>query len=125
MNDRTHRCRSERRIAAALLLLALVGWIGGTAYAHVETLGAPDPQWQRFPDAPAEIDTQRVDAEARPPGNGLRVLETFVYGLATLSVLLVTILARAFWSTGRSDAPESPEAEGRSTSRAGDSGDTA
>lgn len=116
MNDQPHRCRPERRVAALLLTLAVVGWTGGATYAHVDTLGAPDPQWQRFPDAPAETATQPIDDGAGLPGNGLRVLDTLVYGVATLSALLALSLVRSFWSARRrSGAPESPDAEGRST----------
>jgi hypothetical protein len=116
VKHQSHRCRLERRAAALLLMLTLVGWTGGATYAHVDTLGAPDPQWQRFPDAPAEAATQPIDDGAGLPGNGLRVLDTFVYGLATLSVLLALSLVRAFWSARRrSGAPESPGAERRST----------
>jgi len=96
------RGSSVRRLAALLLLLTLVGGTSVATYAHPDTLGAPDPQWQRFPDAPAETDVQRpVDDGAPVPGDGVRVLEAVVCAVATLAVLLALSLARSFWSARR------------------------
>jgi len=113
------RGSSVRRLAALLLLLTLVGGTSVPTHAHPDTLGAPDPQWQRFPDAPAESDAERPVADnARVSGDGVRVLEAVVYSVATLAVLLGLSLARSFWSARRpADAGASVGAEDGGDSR--------
>lgn len=112
------RGSSARTIAALLLLLTLVGGTSIPTHAHPDTLGAPDPQWQRFPDAPAETDAQRpVDDGARVPGDGVRALEAVVYAVATLAVLLALSLARSFWNARRPSGAASVRAEHGADSR--------
>jgi len=114
-----------RGVALALLAIALLAAASGPARAHPpDSLGVPDPQWQRFPDAPAESDAPppRPDAAnatdgGNPESGGLRVLEMIVYGFITLAALLALSLVHSFWSTRRpADAPrDAVEVEERST----------
>ena len=90
-------------LAILLLALALVTAIAEATSAHVDTLGAPDPHWQHFPDASTPGSGPQVSADATALGRAAavpRLLEVFVYALGALSVLLVISLLRSLW-TGR------------------------
>ena len=89
-------------LAILLLAFALVTAIAKATFAHVDTLGAPDPHWHHFPGASTASDPQ-VSADATAAGRAAavpRLLEVFVYASGVLSVLLVISLLRSLW-TGR------------------------
>jgi hypothetical protein len=89
-------------LAMLLLTLVIVTATAEATRAHPDTLGAPDPQWQHFPGAPAASGPQVSSDTTAPRREAVvpRLLDGFVYASGGLSVLLVISLGCSLW-TGR------------------------
>jgi hypothetical protein len=99
-----YECVVVKPLARPLLTLVLVALTGGAALAHVDTLGEPDPYWQRGANASTDGNAE-IGGSGTAPGRAAaavpRLLEVFVYASGGLSLFLLLSLLRSLRGSRR------------------------
>ena len=95
-------------LAVSLLALVFVGVAGGSALAHPDTLGVPDPYWQQVANA-----STAGGATAAQPVAAPWLLKVLVYSSGGLCVLLLLSLVSSLFGSRRNSGAGSVRASAR------------
>ena len=103
---RVYECAVVKWIVTIAAIVLVAAWIDGTALAHPDTFGTPDPSWQRTASgSPGTGGQVATDGTASTDGaTHPEFLRGYVYVASALLVLLALGLVRSFWLSSRRSA---------------------